>query len=244
MNDLGATSLTLLGLAVLAGAGTQRITGLGFALVSSPFLVLLLGPFTGVLVANALSLVTNLVVLLQTWRAVELRKALLLAVPALLAVLPGAWVARNLPPPVLAIAVGTLVLAALLLVMFSEKARILHGTRGAIAAGAMSGFMNVTAGVGGPAVTLYALSSRWSHRPFVATVQLYFALLNAGSLAAKGLPQLPSTAWAVAGAALALGVVAGHRLTEVVSPVHARRLVAGLAIVGSLATVVKGVVEL
>lgn len=244
MESLSVVALVLLGVAVLAGSGTQRITGLGFALVSSPFLVLLLGPFTGVLLANALSLVTNLVVLAQTWRAVELRRALLLAVPALLAVLPGAWVARTLPAPVLAIAVGGLVLIALLVVLLSERARIVRGTPGALAAGAMSGFMNVTAGVGGPAITLYAVSAQWPHRPFVATAQLYFALLNAGSLGAKGWPQLAPATWIVAGLALAGGVAAGHRLTDVVSPTHARRLVAGLAVLGSLATVVKGVVEL
>lgn len=244
MDSLGITGLTLLGAAVLAGSSAQRVTGLGFALVSSPFLVLLMGPFSGVLLANALSLVANLVVLAQTRRDVELRKALLLAVPALLAVMPGAWVARSLPAPVLAIAVGGLVLMALVVVASSQRPRILRGTPGALMAGAMSGFMNVTAGVGGPAITLYALSSRWTHRPFVATVQLYFALLNAGSLAAKGWPHLTPATWVVAGCALALGVAAGHRLADVVSPVQARRLVTSLAVLGSLATVVKGVVSL
>src|SRR5690606_32468284 len=89
--DPGVAELVLVGVAVLVGAGTQRLTGLGLALVSAPFLVLLLGPFTGVLLANALSLATNVVVLGQTWRAVEVRKALLLAVPAVAAVVPGAW---------------------------------------------------------------------------------------------------------------------------------------------------------
>jgi uncharacterized membrane protein len=92
MGGLGITGLAVVGLVVLVGAGTQRLTGLGFALVSAPFLVLLLGPFTGVLLANALSLATNLVVLAQTWRAVQVRRALLLAVPALIAVVLGAWV--------------------------------------------------------------------------------------------------------------------------------------------------------
>jgi hypothetical protein len=244
VEQLGVLGLTLLGLAVLVGSGTQRLTGLGFALVSSPFLVVLLGPFEGVLVANALSLVANLIVLAQTWRDVELRKALLLTVPALAAVVPGALVARSLPAPVLAIAVGGLVLLALLVVTFSEQARLLRGTPGALAAGAMSGFMNVTAGVGGPALTLYALSSQWAHRPFVATAQLFFALSNAGSLAAKGWPRLTPTAWVVAGLALVVGIVAGHRLSAVVSQAQARRMVVGLAIAGSTATVVKGLVEL
>jgi uncharacterized membrane protein YfcA len=242
--DPGLLALTLLGLAVLAGAGTQRITGLGFALVSAPFLVLLLGPFTGVLLANALSLATNLVVLAQTWRAVEVRKALLLGVPAVVAVVPGAWVAHTLPAPLLAITAGCLVMVALVAVLASERARVLRGTPGAVTAGAVSGFMNVTAGVGGPAISLYALSTGWAHRSFVATVQLYFVLLNAASIAAKGWPALSPATWIVAGGALAVGTAAGHHLAGRVSPDRARTLVAGLAIVGSAATVGKALVAL
>lgn len=237
-------ALTALAVAVVAGAGTQRVTGLGFSLVSSPFLVLLLGPFEGVLLANALSLAVNLVVLAQTWRAVEVRRALLLAVPALLAVVPGAWVAQRLPAPVLSVLVGSLVLLALLASLLVQRARVLRGRRGAVTAGAASGFMNVTAGVGGPAITLYAISTGWQHRAFVATVQLYFALLNAGSLLVKGWPQLPPSAWAVAALALTVGMLAGHRLAAVVPPQRARAAVVALALAGSALTVGKGLLQL
>lgn len=244
MADPGVAELVLVGVAVLVGAGTQRLTGLGFALVSAPFLVLLLGPFTGVLLANALSLATNVVVLGQTWRAVEVRKALLLAVPAVAAVVPGAWVARSLPAPVLALTAGGLVLVALVAVLASERARVLRGTPGAVVAGAASGFMNVTAGVGGPAISLYGLSTGWPHAPFVATVQLYFVVLNGASIVAKGWPVLAPAVWVVALGALAVGAAAGHRLTRHVQPGPARLLVAGVALLGSAATVVKALLEL
>jgi uncharacterized membrane protein YfcA len=244
VSDLTLPALALLGTTVLVGAGTQRITGLGFSLVSAPFLVLLLGPFTGILLANALSLGTNVVVLAQTWRAVEVRKALLLAGPALVAVVPGAWVAHVLPAPVLALTAGGLVLVALLAVLASERARVLRGTAGAITAGAASGFMNVTAAVGGPAISLYALSTGWAHHSYVATVQLYSVLLNTGSIAAKGWPDLGPTGWLVAVGALVAGVLAGNALARLVSPARARVLVATLAIAGSVATVVKALVEL
>ncbi|MHA6626545.1 TSUP family transporter [Pseudonocardia sichuanensis] len=244
MGDPGVPALVLVGVAVLVGAGTQRITGLGFALVSAPFLVLLLGPFTGVLLANVLSLAANVTVLAQTWRAVEVRRALLLAVPALAAVVPGAWMARTLPAPLLAVTAGGLVLIALLAVLASERARVLRGTPGAITAGAVSGLMNVTAGVGGPAISLYGLSTGWAGRPFVATLQFYFLLLNIASITAKGWPALTPATWVVAVGALASGALAGHHLAHRVSPDRARTLVAVLAILGSAATVGKGLVEL
>ena len=89
---MSAGWLPLLGVAaaVAVGAATQRVTGLGFSLVSAPFLVLLLGPFAGVLVANVLGVAVSSLVLAQLWRDVDLRRALLLTVPALVAGFVGA----------------------------------------------------------------------------------------------------------------------------------------------------------
>jgi hypothetical protein len=41
--------VVLIGVAVMAGAIAQRVSGMGFALVVAPVLVLLIGPFDGVL---------------------------------------------------------------------------------------------------------------------------------------------------------------------------------------------------
>jgi len=234
-------ALNLLGVAVLAGSATQRITGLGFALVASPFLVLIANPRQGVLLANMLSLITNLVVLAMVWREVNVRRALSLAVPALLLVPVGAFVSTRVSNRALYIGIGVLVLVALAATVASRRLHVHPGTATTVAAGAASGFMNVTAGVGGPAITIYAVATRWEHTEFVATVQLYFALLNAGSLIAKGgLPKVGSVALLVALTALAAGTFLGQRLNRRV-PVHrARQAVLILAVAGGVATVIKG----
>lgn len=244
MDDVGALALAGLAVAVLAGAGTQRVTGLGFALVSSPFLVLLLGPFEGVLLSNVLGAAASLVVWAQTWRATQVRRLVLLALPAVVAVAPGAWVARELPAAVLSVLVGSLVLVALALVLAIRPRGGDGGWPGGVLAGAASGFMNVTAGVGGPAVTVYAMAIRWPHAPFVATVQLHLVLVNAASLTLKGWPRLPAAVWLVAAVALLAGVVAGHLLARRVPPQRARTAVVALAVVGAAAAVVDGVLAL
>jgi uncharacterized membrane protein YfcA len=226
--------------AVLLGATTQRVTGLGFALVSSPLLVLVLGPFQGVLLSNLLSLVANLVVLTMTWRMVQVRRALTLAVPALLLVPPGALVARALPAPVLQVVVGALVIVGMLLARYGGRWFAVRGTAGALAAGAASGFMNATAGVGGPALALYAMGSRWEHRRFVASAQLYFAVLNVGSVLAKGLPSVGAGRLLSALLALGVGISIGQRLTARVRPASAMRAVVALSVAGAAATVLKG----
>ena len=234
--------LVLLPLSVMAGALTQRVTGIGFALVCAPLLVLVAGPFDGVLLANLLGLLVSAVVLAAHWRDTQWRKGLLLAVPAVLAIPPGAWVARNVGAPQLMVVIGLTVIVALGAVVLSERARVLRGRGGAVVAGGASGFMNVTAGVGGPALVLYAVSTNWEHRRFVATFQFFSILTNTLSLVAKGgLPRISSTALLVTLVGLGLGLVGGQQLARRVDHELARRLAIGLALVGAAFTVVKGV---
>jgi uncharacterized protein len=234
-----------LGLVVLVGAGAQRVTGLGFSLVSSPFMVLLLGPFDGVLVINACGALTSLIVLTQVWRDVDLGRSGLMIVSALPAVAAGAWMARSLPAPPLAIAVGLLILVALVAVVASERARVLRGTSGAVVAGLGSGFLNVTVGAGGPAVAVYAVSTAWPQRRFAASAQLIFAALGIASLVAKGgRPSMAAAGWALVATGLLVGIVAGNHLEKRVSPERAQIAVIVLAMAGAVLTVIKGLVEL
>jgi uncharacterized protein len=227
---------------VLLAAATQRITGLGFALVSAPLLVLTSGPVSGVLLANLLSLVTNVLVLAQTWRDVDFKRVLLLAIPALCLIPVGQIVARDLPPAALMLGIGGLVLAALAAVRWLRRTTVFTGPGGAIAAGALSGFMNVTAGVGGPAVTLYAIGTRWAHASFVGSMQLYFAMINTGSILAKGLPQVSTITLVGTFAALAIGLAIGQVLSRHISAERARTAVLVMAVMGATGTVLKGLV--
>ncbi len=237
-------TLALLAGAIMLGAATQRLTGMGFALVSAPLLVAVLGPLTGVQLLQVFGVLASLLVLAQVWRDAEVRTAVFLLLPALVGIVPGAWLARTLPAPVLAIVVGALVVVALLAVLLTERARIVRGTPGLVSAGVLSGFMNATAGVGGPAVVLYAVSTQWAHHAFVATIQLYFAALSAASLIALGWPTLDPAAWAVSLAALVVGLGVGHLLARHVRAEAARALMIVVALVGAVVTVVKGAIEL
>jgi uncharacterized membrane protein YfcA len=236
--------ILLVALSVFGGAATQRITGLGFALVASPLLVLVIGPFQGVLLANALTLVINIIVLSTTWRAVELRRVVLLILPALLAVHFGARVTHLIPAPMLMIVIGGVVFIALLAVILLRNIRLFPGPGGALAAGALSGFMNVTAGVGGPAITLYAIGAAWEQRSFVASMQVYFGAINIASILTKGLPAIRPDTEIVVAVALFCGIALGQALTRVITPAQARQGVMALALLGAAATIVKGLLWL
>jgi uncharacterized membrane protein YfcA len=234
------TEVMLLAGGVAAGAVTQRITGIGFALVASPLLVLAAGPFQGVVLSNVLGLLVSVAVLAATWRDVEPRRALLLAAPALAVVPLGAAVARRVPSPLLMVLVGAMVLLALLAVQLNSRARVLRGVPGTLAAGAASGFMNVTAGVGGLAIVLYAISTDWNHRKFVGTFQLYALLINIASLAAKGGVRVSSVMLSTSVVALAAGLVGGHFLARRLGGDNTRQIVIAVSAVGAIAIIVKG----
>lgn len=231
-------------LAVLAGASAQRLTGMGFALVASPLLVLLLGPNDGVTLTQVNGLAVSALLLVSVWRDVEWRTLAWILPAALVGMVPGLWLVRALPGSVLQILVGTMVILALLATISSERARVFKGRAGATGAGFLSGFMNMIAGLGGPAIVLYRLSVNWAQAPFVATLQVYFVALSGATVAARGVPDLSAVTWGVIAAALVAGLVIGEVLARLVPERIARLLTVAVAMLGGVATVIKGIASL
>ncbi|GAA4206400.1 sulfite exporter TauE/SafE family protein [Streptosporangium oxazolinicum] len=232
--------VVVLGVIVVVGASVQRLAGIGFALVAVPGLVLLLGPSEGVVLANCAAGAISAAGLAGTWRQVHLAAMVPLVAAAACTVPVGAWVAARLPEPVLLAGTGVLVSVAALLVMWGARVPALRGVKGAVAAGAASGFMNSSAGVGGPVVSLYAVNAGWTVRRFVPNAQFYGLAVNALSAAVKGLPQLTTPVWLLIAAAIAAGSVIGAALARRVPERPARLIVLLLALSGGLVTLGKG----
>ncbi len=230
-------------LAVFAGALLQRVSGLGFALVASPFLALVAGPYEGILLSNLLGIVVSLTVLATTWRDVELSRAAILVPAGLIGVLPGVAAARWLPPRPLEVTVGLLVIAGLLATVLGSHVELAATLTRTTALGLVSGFMTATAGVGGPALTVYALATRWRQAAFAATAQISFAAQAIAALALKGLPRLPWAVLAALAVAAGVGLAAGHLLARWLPAVYVRRTVIGIAFLGAAAAVVKGLLD-
>ncbi|MBM0238266.1 sulfite exporter TauE/SafE family protein [Micromonospora sp. ATA32] len=226
--------------AVAVGATMQRATGLGFALVAAPFLVVILGPFSGVTLANLLSAVINLIVLCATARALRRRLAVQMIAGVILALPLGVWVVRELPGPVLLVGIGLITAGSVAWVAVGQTMPFLRHRGGAMASGFASGFFNITAGTGGPPLAVYAVSTDWEHRSFVPTVQLVGLVTNVLSLAAKGTPVLSRTLLLACGAAMLAGIGGGHCLERWLPESATRRWVMALALAGSVIAIVKG----
>jgi uncharacterized membrane protein YfcA len=225
---------------VLGGAAVTRLTGLGFALVASPLLILVLGPFHGVLLCNLLSLLAAVAMLATHWRHVQWRRAMLLLIPAPLVIPAGALLVHRLPAAPLSVLIGTLLLVAVALVARGRSSRALAGTPGAFLTGAASAGLNVLAGVGGPALALYGVSQRWTGRSFLATMPVCSVAMNALSLATKGFPPVTGPELAVVVSALVVGCVTGEVVVRRIGSRQAQPVLLALAAAGAAAAIVKG----
>jgi len=221
-----------------------RLTGLGFALVAAPFFAVVLGPVQGVLLINFLTPFTNLIVLAKTWSYIEWRRALKLALPAVCVIPVGSLILRTVAAPTLFIALGVLVIAAMVVVVYAKNVHLFGGRLGAVEAGAASGIMNAVAGLGGPALALYAMATKWPMQQFVPTVQVYYLIINVAFLLVNGLPTFDGTKIAMLGVAMILGIGAGDIIARRVSDENARRVMLGLALIGAVTVIVKGLVSL
>jgi uncharacterized membrane protein YfcA len=180
--------VTMIALAVAAGALVQGLSGLGFALVCAPIVTQIVPGTSGVGLVNALSIVQNGWLIARTDGRI--------AWPVLIRMLPGL---------VIGILLGWLALGAMdpagyrVVVAASACGSIgwllLAGRFSGRAAGLVSavwgGAVNTVAGVGGPPIAAYLVTRGLDFSAYVRTLQVVFAALSVVSLPLLGVA-LPS----------------------------------------------------
>lgn len=244
---MGPVILLIL-LAVFIGALAQRVTGMGFAMVSGPFLVLLLDPLAGVVLVNLCGLTSSLIVLWRTYREVDWKLAAGLIVTSVLGTIPGALFAVLMPARALEIFIGSLVIVSLTSsLVLNRYAPPLPRNRASVGlTGLASGAMSASAGVGGPALSALALLSRWEQRSFAATIQPVFVATSSAAVVTKlvfdpsGWPSLEGSTWLLLLAALVGGQVLGEWLSRITPVQAARTGMLALAFLGGLLTIGRG----
>ncbi|WP_300342116.1 TSUP family transporter [Nesterenkonia sp.] len=240
-------AITIIGLVILA-AGLQRLTGMGFAMMMAPFLVVMIGPHGGVMLTNVLSLVAPILMLPMVWRDIQWRR-LAIIVPVSLAVMPlFGWMAAASPQGPLYIAVASLVLLGLSIsLIISRISAAVDGPWTRVLTGVGTGGGTVLAGVGGPAMTVYAVVSRWEVRGFAATLQPLWLVMSAGGFLTKlifsgnEVPSFPLWFWAGCALAILVGLWGGTVVRRWVSDTAARRIVIALAFAGALISLAMGI---
>jgi uncharacterized membrane protein YfcA len=224
-----------------AGAFAQRVSGLGFSLIAAPSLALAVGAHDGIALVNLLAIVVAASVFAPSVRNVDKAKAAILVPAGLAGVVPGAIVFQLLPADSLQIAVGAVTGLGLIAVSVTSRLHAAPSLPVTAAAGLTSGFTTAVGGAGGPALTVYAVATRWPQAQFAATAQILFALQAAAALGFKGVPHLPLS-WLGATIAAALaGLACGQLLAHRVNPDSARRVAIVVAALASVVTVIHGI---
>lgn len=236
---------------ILLGAVAQRIAGLGFALLIAPFLVIILGPHAGVLLVNICGVVSSSIIVGRVWKDIDWSMFRWLMVPSVFGSIPGSLLAVAVPSAPLSVTVGAIVLVALSVsLVLQRSAVVLRGNVPKVVAGFAAGVTNSMAGVGGPAVSAYAILSRWPQRPFAATLQPFFVCIGTVTLTVKLLldpsqaPVLAPWMWIAIGLTIIAGIFTGERLARFVRDDQARLFVIVIAFVGAAFAIVKGLVDL
>lgn len=239
-------TFVFLGIGVVLGTASQRITGMGFALIMAPFFALVFGPYEGVLLMNVGGLVSSALVLSKVWRDVDWKIFLLLLAGAIPGGLVGGLIATTLDPEPLQILVGVVLILGLSASLFISP-RPYGGSRpgAALLAGSVSGITNAVAGIGGPPIAIYALSTGWPQRYLAATLQPLFVTISMSALVVKTVLSgaVPGLSWWIYPTMMVL-IIVGLRLGGVLKPFvkedWARKAVITFCYLGAFSTVVDG----
>jgi uncharacterized membrane protein YfcA len=179
-----------LGVGVVFLSGVMRgFSGFGGAMLVVPVFSILYSPVEAVAIAMLLSFLANLQLVPGARVHMEWRQVLPISVMGLVTIPLGSLLLLTLDPEVMRRAISAVVLAFVLLLGSGWRSRRRPGIAGALGAGALGGFINGAAGVGGPPVILYLLAGPGSAKTNRANLIGIYAFLTGGtviSLAANG----------------------------------------------------------
>jgi hypothetical protein len=156
---LDLAELAFVALVILVAAYVRGFAGFGFALISVPSLALLLPPSEIVPALFLTSLGTAAHLVPRVWREVHWRSVAWMLVGAVAATPVGVALLSLIPAAEMRIAIAVVVLVTALLLWHGFALKVIPGPGPALATGLASGFLNGSAGIGGPPVILFYFSS-------------------------------------------------------------------------------------
>ncbi len=244
MNDSWSTILAII--FVILGASTQRITGMGFALVCAPALVHVFGPLTAVTLANTVGIGLNVTVLALTFRHLNWRKGAMIGAGAALVIPPLSVLLRNASTAWLQITIGVIVVIAVSSILLRrQRASPASDTVvGRIATGVAAGAMGATAGLSGPPLAMYAARTDWRGDEFVATFQMIGIVISILSISTAPALNIPARAWFLIIGAIVVGLGVGSVIAPRVNSKHVQTATLIISAIGGALTCIAGLREL
>ena len=233
------TASVVIGVALLASLA-QGVTAFGFALISVPFLVLVLDVKDTVVVVSLLALVSEVLLAFRVWGDVQWRTVGTLMVGSWLGMPLGLLVLLRVPEEGLRLVVGlaAVTMAGALAAGMRITAR---GLRTELGVGALSGILATSTSMSGPPIVSYLVGRGHERDEFRGVMALY---LLAGSIVtvviffAAGVVTRDALLLALVGLpAVLIGNTSGNWLASRIDAAIFRRIVIALL----MATALSGV---
>lgn len=222
---------------IVGGAAfVAAITGFGFALISTPFLVLLMAPQQAVPLMMLCWLPLAALLLRDSYKLASFRRYGPLALAVCCGTPLGVWLLTHADALTARRLIGGITLAAAASLWLKPGRPLRHERPIALVAGLVAGISGGLSGISGPPVVLLGLKQRWEHRGFRADLIHLFTCNFLLALLLFGRGELFD--WQLGRLALAAvgGIVAGYAggtyARRFVSQEHFRRLAVGLVTVG------------
>jgi uncharacterized membrane protein YfcA len=222
------THILFIGLVTFFLAGlTQGLTGFGFGLVAVPLLSFFISPRVVAPMIVLYTSVTNLMVVSNSWRYLNISRIYILTLAALLGIPFGTWIINSMEPDLLRLFIGIVVSLSAILMAVGIKFKINREKIASIFVGFVSGILSGSIAVGGPPVILFFTNQEVPREEFRANIAAYFAPISwAANLSfyVGGLLTMQTilySLWFVP--ALIAGVFIGNRFNELISEIIYRR---------------------
>lgn len=232
-------------LVIVVASCIQSVTGFGFGLTAVPVLTALYGTRNGIVLILMMSTATNLLVAWHTRRDAVNALVRPLALGGLLGLVPGIAAYYLLPAQALRLAIGAVLVGAVVVRLFGTRLVLPHSRTASVAVGASSGIFQGSVSLGGPPVSLYLSGSEMDKTAHRATIAKYLFMVNMVNLPAHLVGVAPRE-WPVIGVAataalfIPVGAALGQFLFARMNQVLFERLVLGIIVLAVLTAVYQG----
>jgi uncharacterized membrane protein YfcA len=165
--------------AIVLVAGTVKVTlGVGFALIGTPLLLLVMDAHDVVGFIVPLILLQDLIILSQMWRRVPWRSAAILAVSAAIIAPFASLLHTVLNADELRVAISLTIIVAGGVLLSGVQFTFRNESRALVVAGAISGALFPLAGISGPPVALFLVNQRWEMTTMRAVLAAFLVVLE------------------------------------------------------------------
>ena len=175
---VGTAALIVAAGILFMSAIVKATTGFGYALISTPFLLILWEPEFIVPVFMPLAVIGDILIVIGTWRLIVWRQVIPLSIAGVISAPFGAYLLIAVPQDGLRLMVAFLALISAVLLFLGIKVMIRREVFASLVAGSLSGLFSTSTTMSGPPVAILLINQRFEKQRFRASLAMYFLIMQ------------------------------------------------------------------